>query len=96
MTVRPAFSWGQARSVVSCAALEARAKLDRVLDEILRPLLDADGGGIEVVSFDEKGLVLALTGAFRGDPGAPYVQQRVIRPAITKALGDVVITYAVR
>jgi len=41
--------------------LEARAKLDRVLDEILRPLLDADGGGIEVVSFDEKGLVLALT-----------------------------------
>lgn len=82
--------------MVRSRRLEARAKLDRVLDEILRPLLDADGGGIDVVSFDGKEIVLALTGAFRGDPGAPYVQQRVIRPAITKALGEVVIKYAVR
>jgi len=71
--------------------LNARAELDRVLDEVLRPLLEADGGGIEIVSFDGKELVLKLTGSFRGDPGAPYVQAGIIEPAITKALGPGII-----
>lgn len=84
--------------MVPSRALDAlRAKLDRVIDEILRPLLEADGGGIEIVSFDGREVVLALTGAFRGDPGSPYVQQRVIRPAIAKACGTAItIRYAVR
>lgn len=77
--------------------MDARAELDRVLDEILRPLLEADGGGLEVVSFDGDDLVLAFTGAFRGDPGTPYVQARVIKPAISKALGrEIRIRYAHR
>ena len=69
------------------AMSDARAQIDRVLDEVLRPLLEADGGGIDVVSFDGQELVLALTGAFRGDPGNAYVQARVINPAIAKAAG---------
>lgn len=77
--------------------MDARAALDQLLDEILRPLLEADGGGIEVVSFDGKELVLTLTGAFRGDPGAPYVQAAILRPAITKVLGDgIAIRYTLR
>lgn len=67
--------------------MDARAQLDRVIDEILRPLLEADGGGITVISCDDREIVVSLTGAFRGDPGAIYVQSRVVRPAITKALG---------
>ena len=67
-----------------------------MLDEVLRPLLEADGGGIEVISLEGDELVLALTGAFRGDPGAPYVQSRILRPAIVKALGrEVRIQWAV-
>jgi Fe-S cluster biogenesis protein NfuA len=57
------------------------------MDDILRPLLEADGGGLEVVSFQGGELVLAWTGAFRGDPGAPYVQAHVVLPALEKALG---------
>jgi Fe-S cluster biogenesis protein NfuA len=64
-----------------------RARIDKVVDEILAPLLRADGGGLEIVSFDGRELVLTLTGAFRGDPGAPYVQSRVIKPVLDKALG---------
>ncbi|WP_157069034.1 NifU family protein [Sandaracinus amylolyticus] len=76
--------------------MSPRADLERMIDEILRPLLEADGGGIELVSFDGDELVLSLTGAFRGDPGAPYVQQRIVRPAVRKALGrDVKIKYVV-
>jgi Fe-S cluster biogenesis protein NfuA len=67
--------------------LDARDKLDRVIEDILRPLLEADGGGLEVVAATDDELVLALTGAFRGDPGAPYVQSRIVRPAIVRALG---------
>lgn len=67
--------------------MDARVELDRVIDEILRPLLEADGGGVEVVSFDGDELVLALTGVLRGDPGSPYVQAQIVRPAIEKVLG---------
>lgn len=72
--------------------MDARAELDRVIEEILQPLLEADGGGLELISAalsgaDDDEIVLALTGAFRGDPGAPYVQSRIVRPAIAKALG---------
>lgn len=63
-----------------------RAKLDRVVEDILQPLLEADGGGLEVIEASEHELVLALTGAFRGDPSAPYVQSRIVTPVIHKAL----------
>ncbi len=67
--------------------LDMQAKLDRVIEDILQPLLEADGGGLEIIEASEHELVLALTGAFRGDPSAPYVQSRVVAPAIRKALG---------
>lgn len=88
----------EGQPVLASPALDAsRAKLDQVIDEILRPLLEADGGGIELVSFDGREVVLALTGALRGDPGTPYVQQRVVRPAIAKAVGaGIAIRFAVR
>jgi hypothetical protein len=60
-------------------------------------LLEADGGGIEVVSFDGSEVVVSLTGALRGDPGTTYVQSRIVAPAIEKALGrDVRVRFAIR
>ena len=67
-----------------------------MIEDVLKPLFDADGGGIELVGFDEakNEVVLRLTGAFRGDPGTPYVQAHVVKPAIGRALGrDARITY---
>jgi Fe-S cluster biogenesis protein NfuA len=66
--------------------LDERRAIERVLEDILSPLLEADGGGIELVSFSGDEVVLTLTGAFRGDPGTTYVQSHVVKPAITKAL----------
>ena len=66
-------------------------KIERVVAEVLQPLLEADGGGLEVLSFDESKspaeLVVHLTGAFRGCPSGPIVQARVLEPAFMKALG---------
>lgn len=62
--------------------------------EVLQPLLEADGGGVEVVSVDTTAspveVVLHLTGAFRGCPGSPVVQRGVIEPVLAKALGRAV------
>ncbi len=66
--------------------MDDRRAIERVIEEILTPLLEADGGGIELVSFSGDEVVLALTGAFRGDPGTTYVQSHVVKPAIAKAL----------
>lgn len=76
--------------------MDSREALDRVLSDVLRPVLEADGGGVDVVSFDGGKLVLQWTGAFRGDPGAVYVQERFLVPLLRKALGtDLVVTWAI-
>lgn len=69
-------------------------KIDRVVTDVLQPLLEADGGGIEVLSLDATKqpieLVVHLTGAFRGCPSGPIIQSRVLEPAFKKALGKAV------
>lgn len=69
-------------------------KIDRVVTDVLQPLLEADGGGIEVLSLDATKhpieLVVHLTGAFRGCPSGPMIQARVLEPAFKKALGKAV------
>ncbi len=46
------------------------------MDTILRPLLELDGGGIDVVELagDGSSIELALTGALRGDPAASLLK----------------------
>lgn len=72
-------------------AAGVREEVDRVVSEVLQPLLEADGGGIEVISVDTTAspveVVLHLTGAYRGCPGSPVVQRGVLEPVLTKALG---------
>jgi Fe-S cluster biogenesis protein NfuA len=68
-----------------------RDDVDRVVAEVLQPLLEADGGGVEVVSVDTTAspveIVLHLTGAYRGCPSSPVVQRGVLEPVLAKALG---------
>lgn len=72
-----------------------RHDVDRIVGEILQPLLEADGGGVEVESVVEStvdggplvDVVLHLTGSFRGCPSTPLVQRSVIEPALRKGLG---------
>ncbi|MBZ0120754.1 MAG: NifU family protein [Sandaracinaceae bacterium] len=70
-----------------------RERIDEVIATVLRPLLEVDGGDIEVVRFEGSVLVLRLTGALLADPGTAYVKRGVIEPAIRAAAGDLEIAY---
>ena len=73
-----------------------RDEIQRVVDTILRPLLEVDGGGIDVVELasDGSSIELVLTGALRGDPAATLLKDRVIGPALRKAAaGAIAIKY---
>lgn len=67
-------------------ALEDRAK--KLVDEVLAPLIKADGGVIELVGIVDKRLLVRLTGTCAGCPGRPYTLARIVEPAAKKWLGD--------
>jgi Fe-S cluster biogenesis protein NfuA len=66
--------------------LEDRAK--KLVDEVLGPLIAADGGEIELVGIVDKRLLVRLTGTCAGCPGRPYTLARIVEPVAKKWLGD--------
>ncbi len=69
-------------------------KVETAVREILQPLIEADGGTIDVVSADDKKVVLRLGGSYGGCPGVPYVKSDVIEPLLHKRVpGDYSIEY---
>lgn len=78
--------------------MSRRTDIERAIDEILRPLLAVDGGGVDVVEIADDGsrVALALTGALRGDPATAILKERVIDPLVRRAAGgEVEVTYVV-
>jgi Fe-S cluster biogenesis protein NfuA len=76
------------------AGVSKRDKIEEVLKDVLRPLLEKDGGGIQFVRLDGSKLTLRLSGQLLGCPGTGYVKKGVIEPAIHAAAGkDVEIVY---
>jgi len=67
-----------------------RERAEQVIRDILRPLVEADGGAIELVDVrDGDGeVVVRLYAACAGCPGAPYTTAHVVEPALKRALGD--------
>ena len=65
--------------------------VERVLADLIRPLIEADGGEVELRSVDENKtpveIVLVVGGAYRGCPGTPLVAKSVLEPAFARALG---------
>jgi Fe-S cluster biogenesis protein NfuA len=59
-----------------------QSRVEALLNEIVRPLVEADGGHLELVSATEKEIVIRLTGACAGCPGAPYTRSKVIEPVL--------------
>jgi NifU-like protein len=55
-----------------------RDQAEKVIAEVLRPLIEADGGQIELLEASSRRVVLRLTGACGGCPGKPYTVGRVI------------------
>lgn len=74
--------------------MEDRAK--KLVDEILGPLIKADGGQIELVGMVDKRMLVRLTGTCSGCPGRPYTLARIVEPAVKKWLGEDIRVEAVR
>jgi Fe-S cluster biogenesis protein NfuA len=77
-------------AVESGVSLEAKAK--QLIDEVVRPLLQVDGGQIELVSVTEARMVVRLGGRYLGCPGRPYVLQIVERAARNCLVPDIQVT----
>lgn len=66
-------------AVGSEASLEDKAK--RLIEEIVRPLIQADGGDIELLHVTEARLIVRLSGTCAGCPGRPYTLRGVVERA---------------
>lgn len=64
-----------------------RARIEQVVQDVIRPLVEADSGRVklEIVTPDE--VVLSLQGACAGCPGAHYTRTHVVEPALRKVVG---------
>lgn len=60
-----------------------KEKIEKVLDEVVRPLLKSDGGNIRLESLNDDGTVfVTLTGRCAGCPGSDYTLHDLVEPAI--------------
>lgn|GEM_PF-4024708 len=59
------------------------AEVERVLRELVRPVLERDGGGIELVSVAGSDVVVRLVSVCAGCPGAGYTTDAVLTPLIS-------------
>lgn len=81
--------WEKSRSSTRDLRLENDAVI-ALVNDIVRPLIEADGGSIEVVEVDGDKVTVRLGKACVGCPGAYYTKEFVIRAALEKAMGKAV------
>lgn len=67
-------------------------EIERVVREILAPLVQADGGDLYLVSIEETGVSLHVTGRFSGCPGNTLVRRRVFEPALVAVVPGLTLT----
>ncbi len=65
-----------------------RDKAQALIDDILAPLVAADGGKLELVEVEGKRVRLRMTGTCQGCPGKPYTLARIIEPMMRRVLGE--------
>ena len=70
-----------------------REAVQRVIDDVLEPLLEKDASGIELLTVTEGEVVVRVTGRAAFGVGAEYVRTGVIEPALRKVVGDDCVTH---
>ena len=62
--------------------------MQRVIDDVLNPLLQKDASSIELLDVSEEEVVVRVTGRAAFGVGAEYVRSGVIEPALRKVVGN--------
>lgn len=65
-----------------------REAVQRVIDDVLNPLLEQDASGIELLDVSEGEVVVRVSGRAAYGVGAEYVRTGIIEPAIRKVVGE--------
>ena len=65
-----------------------REALQRLIDDVLNPLLEKDASAIELLTVEDEEVVVRVTGRAAFGVGAEYVRTGVIEPAIRKVVGN--------
>lgn len=70
---------------------DTRERIEKIIDEKIRPYLEADGGGLEFVDFDEAtGEVrVRLKGACAGCPGAQMTLSMGVEATLKEEIPEV-------
>jgi len=67
--------------------MDVYTKIQEALEEI-RPVLEADGGGVEIIEFKDKDLTLNLLGACSGCPMSSITFGVVLENKLRELCGD--------
>jgi len=65
-----------------------REEVQRVIDDVLEPLLEKDASSIELLTVTDDEVVVRVTGRAAFGVGAEYVRTGVIEPALRKVVGE--------
>jgi Fe-S cluster biogenesis protein NfuA len=66
-----------------------KARIQAVIDESIRPFLQAEGGDIELVDVDDGKVSVRLRGACAGCPGAAYTLKMGVERTLQEKIPEV-------
>jgi Fe-S cluster biogenesis protein NfuA len=79
-----------AAPVVDPHRSELRSRIEAVLDEFVRPGLQADGGDLELVAIDADNIVqVRLVGACQGCPSSTFTMTMGIESALKSRIPEI-------
>ncbi|HJL04753.1 MAG TPA: NifU family protein [Polyangiaceae bacterium LLY-WYZ-15_(1-7)] len=67
-----------------------RDAIEAMVEDVLRPLIQRDGGDLELVAMDDGKVVVRLSGEAAFGAGAHYVRTHVVEAGLREAAGDAV------
>jgi Fe-S cluster biogenesis protein NfuA len=64
-----------------------RERIEALFNEVITPLVEADGGGVELVDVTDGVVKVRMVGAYRGCPSVPSLLRGVLEPAVRHVMG---------